>query len=76
MIEILLLGLLVFGGLLLLIALPLMLLGMVMKLLFGLILLWTEKISWREIVTGARQFKRLGAEIERPTAATTVESMP
>jgi uncharacterized protein (TIRG00374 family) len=44
--------------------------------LVGLILLWTEKVSLRELVTAARQFKKLGDEIERPAAATTVESMP
>jgi uncharacterized protein (TIRG00374 family) len=44
--------------------------------LVGLILLWTENISFKELLTAARQFKELGHEIERPAAATTVESMP
>jgi uncharacterized protein (TIRG00374 family) len=44
--------------------------------LLGLLLLWTEKISWKEFITAAQQFKKLGHEIERPAAATTVESMP
>jgi uncharacterized protein (TIRG00374 family) len=44
--------------------------------LFGLVLLWVEKISWKEFLSSARQFKELGREIERPGAAATVEGMP
>jgi uncharacterized membrane protein YbhN (UPF0104 family) len=42
----------------------------------GLILLWTERISWKEFISAARQFKDLGREMEQPTAGKTLESMP
>jgi hypothetical protein len=42
----------------------------------GMLLLWIEKISWREFVSAARQFKKLGDGVERPQEAATVEKMP
>jgi uncharacterized protein (TIRG00374 family) len=44
--------------------------------LLGLVLLWVERISWKEFLSAARQFRKLGEEIERPGAASTVEGMP
>ncbi len=42
----------------------------------GMVLLWIEKISWREFVSAARQFKKLGDGVERPQEAATVERVP
>jgi uncharacterized protein (TIRG00374 family) len=41
----------------------------------GMLLLWIERISWKEFVSAARQFKRLGDGSERPTEAATLERM-
>lgn len=42
----------------------------------GVLLLWIEKISWKEFVSAARQFKKLGDGMERPQEAATGERMP
>ena len=50
MIELLLFGLLLIGGLVFLVALPLMFLGMIMKLLFGLVMLPVRLVGARDVI--------------------------
>jgi uncharacterized membrane protein YbhN (UPF0104 family) len=44
-------------------------------ILVGMILLWTEGISWRDLVRGARQFKDLGASTAGTSVPHTMESV-
>jgi len=45
-------------------------------ILFGLVLLWWEKISWHEILSAARGLKSLGEAPQRGAGEKTMEIMP
>jgi uncharacterized protein (TIRG00374 family) len=51
---------------------------LVPTILLGMVLIWTERISWREMVSAARGFKSLGEGPRRSgaTAGETLESLP
>jgi len=45
-------------------------------IVLGLLLLWTEGISWRHLVEGARQLRHLGGPAEPPLGKPMMESVP
>jgi uncharacterized protein (TIRG00374 family) len=49
---------------------------LVPTVLLGMVLIWTEKISWREVIDAARNFKSLGEAPRAAGAENTMESMP
>jgi uncharacterized protein (TIRG00374 family) len=49
---------------------------LVPTILLGMVLIWTEKISWREVIDAARNFKSLGEAPRAAGAENTMESMP
>jgi uncharacterized protein (TIRG00374 family) len=49
---------------------------LVPTILLGVVLIWTEKISWREVIAAARNVKSLGEAPQPARAENTMEGMP
>jgi hypothetical protein len=49
---------------------------LVPTVLLGLVLIWMDKISWRDVMAAARNIKTLGDNPLRPPAERTMESTP
>jgi uncharacterized membrane protein YbhN (UPF0104 family) len=45
-------------------------------ILLGMVLIWTEGVSWRRLLAGARQLRHLGHEIGLPPQGGSAESPP
>lgn len=45
-------------------------------ILLGMLLLWVERISWKEMVAAARQFRSLGSRSGPPVSQKPMESLP